>query len=96
MAAMPRIAAACLSAPVPALGGRPMTDVLDPEARLARGARRTRAHRRRGAVDVAALAQSEGIRIVALAGLREAERPETATQWIERARTWFTTEARAA
>jgi hypothetical protein len=40
--------------------------------------------------------QKEGIRIVALAGLREAERPETATQWIDRARVWLTAEAAAA
>ena len=38
----------------------------------------------------------DGIRIVALAGLREAERPDTAPAWIDRARTWFTTEARVA
>ena len=38
----------------------------------------------------------EGIRIVALAGLREAERPETASVWIDRARTWMTSDSRAA
>jgi hypothetical protein len=95
-AAMPRIAAACLSAPVPALNGRPMTDVLDParvspEAlaeleRTARAALWTSPHWR----------QAEGIRIVALAGLREAERPETAPEWIDRFRTWLTAQARAA
>jgi hypothetical protein len=96
MAAMPQIAAACLSAPVPALRDRPMTDVLDPArvspaalAELERaggGALWTSDHWR----------SSEGIRIVALAGLREAERPETATQWIDRARGWLTIQARAA
>ena len=40
--------------------------------------------------------RSEGIRIVALAGLREAEHPETAPAWIDRARAWLTTEARVA
>jgi hypothetical protein len=95
-AAMPRIAEACISAPVPALGGRPMTDVLDPKRvapealaeleRTAGAALWTSAHWR----------QAEGIRIVALAGLREAERPETASVWIERARSWFTRDARAA
>jgi hypothetical protein len=40
--------------------------------------------------------QNEGIRIVALAGLREAEQPERAAEWIERARVWLTTEQRAA
>ena len=95
-AAMPRIAAACLSAPVPALDGRPMTDVLHPArvspaalAELERGAGPalwTSPHWRR----------VEGIRIVALAGLREAEAPETAPAWIERARTWLTRDAKAA
>ena len=36
--------------------------------------------------------RAEGIRIVALAGLREAERPDTARQWIDRARAWLTAE----
>jgi hypothetical protein len=95
-AAMPRIAEACLSAGVPALNGRPMTDVLDPARvspaalaeleRTAGAALWTSPHWR----------QAEGIRIVALAGLREAERPETAPVWIDRARTWLTTEALAA
>ncbi|QWT21562.1 hypothetical protein KPL74_06035 [Bacillus sp. NP157] len=94
--AMPRIAAACLSAPVPALHGRPMTDVLDPQRvsptaladleRYAGSALWTSSHWR----------HAEGIRIVALAGLREAEQPETAPRWIERARTWFTAGVRAA
>jgi hypothetical protein len=94
--AMPRIAQACLSAPVPALAGRPMTDVLPPDrvspAALAELERSvgaslwTSPHWR----------QAEGIRIVALAGLREAERPETAPVWIDRARTWLTAQAEAA
>jgi hypothetical protein len=95
-AAMPAIARACLSAPVPALNGRPMTSELDPARvspaalgeleRMGGAALWTSAHWR----------QKEGIRIVALAGLREAERPETATMWIERARGWLTAEAAAA
>jgi hypothetical protein len=40
--------------------------------------------------------RTEGIRVVALAGLREAERPDTAAEWIDRARTWLTSEPRAA
>lgn len=96
IAAMPRIAAACLAAKVPALNGKPMTDVLDPARvsptalseleRTAGAALWTSAHWR----------QSEGIRIVALAGFREAERPETAMMWIERARVWLSSEVRAA
>ena len=96
MAAMPQIAAACLSAPVPALRDRPMTDVLDP-ARVSPAAL---AELERAGGDALWTSDhwrsSEGIRIVALAGLREAERPETATQWINRARGWLTTQARAA
>jgi hypothetical protein len=94
--AMPRIAAACLNAGVPALGRRPMTEVLpptrvSPEAltqleRTAGNALWSSPHWR----------QSEGIRIIALAGLREAELPETAPQWIDRARSWLTAEAKAA
>jgi hypothetical protein len=94
IAAMPRLARACLSAGVPALNGRPMTDILDPVRvspaalseleRTAGAALWTSPHWR----------QTEGIRIVALAGLREAERPETAAEWIERARAWLTTETR--
>jgi hypothetical protein len=90
--AMRSIAEACLTAPVPALGGKPMTSVIDPSrvspaalAELERSAGAglwTSPHWRR----------AEGIRIVALAGLREAEQPATATEWINRARTWLTTE----
>jgi hypothetical protein len=90
------IARACLDAPVPALRGRPMTDVLpvdrvSPAAlaeleRAAGPALWTSAHWR----------VTEGIRTVALAGLREAEAPETAAHWIERARSWMTTDAKAA
>ena len=96
IAAMPRIAQACLAAPVPALNGRPMTSELDP-ARVSPAAL-GELERTGGAALWASphWRQKEGIRIVALAGLREAERPETATMWIERARGWLTAEAVAA
>jgi len=95
-ARLPELAAACLDAPVPGLGGRPMTRVLDP-ARVSPAALAdleqtagpalwTSPHWRR----------TEGIRLVALAGLREAERPDTAREWINRARTWMTSEPLAA
>lgn len=96
MAAMPAIARACLEAPVPALGGAPMTTIHDP-ARVSPAAL--------AALEQAAgpalwtsphWRQAEGIRIVALAGLREAERPESASHWIERARGWLNREALAA
>ena len=96
LVAMPKLARACLMAPVPAHGGRPMTEVHDPARvspaalaeleRVAGAALWTSPHWR----------QTEGIRIVALAGLREAERPETASHWIDRARSWLTTQAKAA
>lgn len=89
MAAMPRIAAACIGAPVPGLGGRPMTSVHDPARvspaaltqleRTASAALWTSPHWR----------ATEGIRIVALAGLREAEDPAAASLWIDRARAWM-------
>ncbi len=96
MAAMPQIAEACLSAGVPALKNRPMAEVLNP-ARVSPAAL-SELERAAGPALWSSphWRQAEGIRIVALAGLREAERPETAPQWIERARSWLTTEARAA
>lgn len=90
---LPQIAAACLTAPVPLLGGRPMTRVLDP--------RRVSPHAL-GELDRMAgpalwsspyWQRAEGIRLVALAGLREAEEPSRSAEWIERARTWMTTAA---
>lgn len=95
LAAMPRIAAACLSAPVPALQNRPMTDVLDPQ-RVSPKALAELETRAAAALWISPhWRRTEGIRIVALAGLREAEHPETASLWIDRARTWLTTEAKA-
>jgi len=93
---LPEIAAACMDAAVPGLGGRPMTSVLDP-ARVSPAAL-SELERSAGP----ALWTSphwgnvEGIRVVALAGLREAERPEQAAVWIDRARTWMTSDSRAA
>ncbi len=90
-AAMTRIAQACLHAPVPALADAPMTSIHDPMrvsptalAELERNAGAAlwmSPHWRR----------TEGIRIIALAGLREAENPDTASLWINRARIWLTT-----
>lgn len=84
------IAGACLATPVPGLGGRPITTAIDPRRvspaalaeleRMAGTALWTSPHWRR----------TEGIRIVALAGLREAERPDEASAWIARARDWMT------
>jgi hypothetical protein len=93
---MPSIAAACLSAGVPALNGKPMTDVLDP-ARVSPAALAELERRAGPALWISPnWRETEGIRIVALAGLREAERPETAPIWIDRARNWLTNRALAA
>lgn len=93
---LPQLAATCLAAPVPMLGGRPMTAVLDP----ARVSPRALAELERTAGPALWRSphwrRTEGIRIIALAGLREAENPARSTEWIEQARTWMTTTAAAA
>lgn len=96
LAAMPRIADACLAAPVPALQNRPMTDVLDPQRVSPKALAELEASAAAALWTSPHWRQREGIRIVALAGLREAEHPETASLWIDRARTWLTTEVKAA
>lgn len=87
---LPALAGACLGAPVPALGGRPMTFVLDP----ARVSSRALADLERAAGSALWSSphwrRTEGIRLVALAGLREAEDPSRAAEWIGRAREWMT------
>lgn len=96
LAAMPRIARACLNAPVPAHGDKPMTEVHHP-ARVSPGALAELERTAGPALWTSQhWRQAEGIRIVALAGLREAERPETASHWIEKARTWLGSQAKAA
>ena len=83
------LATALLSAPVPALGNRPMSRLIDPR-RVSPGAladlERTSG---RAAWSSPHLRMSEGIRLIALAGLREAERPHEAQRWIDVARTWM-------
>jgi hypothetical protein len=96
LAAMPGIAAACLSAPVPALQNRPMTDVLDPQRVSPKALGQLETSAGTALWSSPHWRQSEGIRIVALAGLREAEHPGTASLWIDRARAWLTTEVKAA
>ncbi|MBW9211605.1 hypothetical protein KV102_18190 [Mumia sp. zg.B53] len=84
------IAATCLDTPVPGFRDRPVSALVDPQrvspsalAELERSAGPalwTSPHWR----------GTEGIRLIALAGLREAENPERAGEWISRARTWMT------
>jgi hypothetical protein len=96
LAALARIAHACLEAPVPALNGKPMRHFLDP-ARVSPSALAKLEHDAGAALFTSAhFRRTEGIRIVALTGLREAENPENATVWIDRARSWMTSQARAA
>lgn len=93
---MDALARACLDTAIPGFGGRPLRAVIDPRrvapaalAELERSAGPalwTSPHWRR----------TEGIRIVALAGLRAAEAPERAVEWDRRAENWFTHAARAA
>ncbi len=95
-ARMGAIAKACLETAIPGFGGRPLRAVVDPQrvapaalAELERSAGNalwTSPHWRK----------AEGIRIVALAGLRAAEAPERAAEWDRRAENWFTHAARAA
>lgn len=96
LAAMPRIAQACLHAGVPALNHRPLSDVLDPQ-RVSPGALATLERSAGAALWTSPhWRDTEGIRIVALAGLREAEQPQHAFDWIARARAWLAAQPLAA
>jgi hypothetical protein len=90
------IARACLEAPVPALGGRPMSAVLDPSRVSPRALAELESLGGAALWTSPAWRTREGIRLVALAGLREAETPAEASKWIERARRWLTTQTERA
>jgi hypothetical protein len=87
---MAALAEVCLELPVPGFRGHSIAALVDPQqvspaalAQLERAAGPalwTSPHWR----------QVEGIRIVALAGLREAEQPDRAAEWAARSRTWMT------
>ena len=93
---MTELATTCLESTVPGFGGRAIASLVDPQRvspsalaeleRTAGAALWTSPHWK----------QNEGIRVVALIGLREAEQPERATDWTERGRAWMTGMARAA
>lgn len=87
--AMPEIAKACLLAPVPALAGKPMTSVLDPQRVSPKALAELERTAGSGLWTSLHWRSLEGIRIVALAGLREAEYPENASKWINLARSWL-------
>jgi hypothetical protein len=96
LARLDGIAGACLTSPVPGLHGRPMTSVLDP-ARVSPSALAELERSAGASLWVSPhWRRVDGIRLIALAGLREAERPLDAALWINRARTWMTTQTRAA
>lgn len=83
------LSAALLGAPVPALGARPMTAVIDP-ARVSPTALADFERTAGGAAWASPqLRMSDGIRLIALAGLREAETPDDAQHWIDRAHNWM-------
>ncbi|MFD1826740.1 MULTISPECIES: hypothetical protein [Mumia] len=87
---MDALAATCLDSRVPGFRDRPIGALVDasrvsPSAlaeleRTAGPSLWTSPHWRR----------TDGIRLIALAGLREAENPQRAGEWISRARTWMT------
>jgi hypothetical protein len=95
-AQMALLAETCLDLKVPGFGDRPIAALADPQrvspsalAELERSvgaALWTSPHWK----------QSEGIRIVALTGLREAERPDRTATWTARAHDWITGLPRAA
>lgn len=86
---LPRIARACRNTRIPGLANRTISEML-PAARVSPSALAD-FEREAGPTlwTSAAIREREGIRLVALAGLREAERPQTAGEWAARARDWF-------
>lgn len=93
---MPALAATCLELKVPGMHDRPVTALVDP-MRVSPSAL-TELERTAGA----ALWTSphwrvhEGIRIVALVGLRETDRETRTGRWVDRAQTWMSGSTRAA
>jgi hypothetical protein len=95
-ARMSAIAATCVDTAVPGFGGRPIAALVDPRRvsptalteleRTAGPSLWTSPHWQR----------TDGIRVLALAGLREAEQPDHAAAWIDRARSWLTSMPQAA
>lgn len=84
------IAQTCLELPVPGMRGRPVTALVDP-ARVSPHALADLERRAGPALWTSPHWQAEeGIRIVALVGLREAEGPDRSGRWADRAQTWMT------
>jgi hypothetical protein len=95
-ARLDRITQVCLATPVRGFQGRTITDLVDPR----RVSPRALADLEREAGPTMwtspELRRREGIRIVALTGLREAEDPDRAGEWIQRSRSWLTAGAPSA
>ena len=84
------IARTCLDTPVRGFAGRRITDLVD--VRRVSPAALADLQRQAGAAlwTSPVLRTGEGIRIIALTGLREAENPATAPEWTQRSRSWLT------
>jgi hypothetical protein len=95
-AAMPKLANTCLELPVSGFRGRSIGSLVDPQRVSPAALRQLEGSAGPALWTSPHLKQVEGIRIVALAGLREAEHPGRAAQWTARARAWMTGLPRAA
>jgi hypothetical protein len=95
-ARLDQIAAACLTTQVAGFGGRTISSFVD--LQQASPSSLAKLERDAGATLWTSphWSRTEGIRMVALAGLREAEHPDRAGEWIDRARHWLTGLAQAA
>jgi hypothetical protein len=93
---MTNLAETCLDLNVAGFGNRSIASLVDPQ-RVSPGALALLEQTTGPALWTSPhWKQVEGIRIVALAGLREAEQPDRAADWAGRARTWMTGQALAA
>ncbi|KRB36150.1 hypothetical protein [Microbacterium sp. Root180] len=86
---MPRIARACRNTRIPGLAGRTIGEMLPPGRVSPSALADFEREAGRALWTSPEIRERDGIRIVALAGLREAERPQTAAEWASRARDWF-------
>lgn len=93
---LPQLAAVCLDTRVPGFRHQPITALVDPQGVSPRSLADLEAKAGRSLWTSPHWRRTEGIRVIALAGLREAERPDRATEWIDRARNWMVGSALAA
>ena len=93
---MGQLAATCLDLQVPGFRDRPIGALIDPRLVSPTALAQLERTAGPGLWTSPYWRRTEGIRVIALAGLREAERPDRASEWIGRARTWMTGDQRAA